>query len=401
MMLTKSNVYRKTKLLGVTKQLREAVIVEAVRTPIGKRNGSLSHIRPDDLLALVLAEVIERGGIKKADVEDVIAGCVTQANEQAADIARVATLIAGFPKEVPGVTIDRQCGSSEQAIHFAAQAVLSGDMDCVIACGVESMSRVPMFSQFQGRVESEQLLNKYEIIHQGLAAERIAEEWQFSRQQLDEFAYQSHQKALHAQKNLYFQREIMPIEIEKEGNRLLMFNDEGPREDSTVEKLNSLKAPFLDGGKVTAGNASQISDGAAAILIMSKEKAEKLGVKARFKIVARAVVGSDPTLMLTGPISATKKVLGKANLHVSDIDLFEVNEAFASVPLAWAKELNIDTSKLNVNGGAIALGHPLGASGVRVMTTLLHELERRKKRYGLQTICEGYGMANATIIERL
>lgn len=376
-------------------------MIEAVRTPIGRRNGALSQYRPDEMLALVLNEVVTRAGINKSEVEDVIAGCVTQAGEQSADIARISSLIAGFPKEVPGVTIDRQCGSSEQAIHFAAQAVLSGDMDCVIACGVESMSRVPMFSQFQGRHESEKLLSKYEIIHQGLSAERIAEKWSLSRHELDEFAFLSHQKALHAQKKGYFKREIMPVEIEKEGEIIIFSDDEGPRVDTTVERLGTLKTPFLEGGYISAGNASQISDGAAAVLIMSKEKAVQLGLKPRFKIVARAVVGSDPTLMLTGPISATKKALAKANLTLEDIDLFEVNEAFASVPLAWAKELNVDLNKLNVNGGAIALGHPLGATGTRVMTTMLHELERSGKRYGLQAICEGYGMANATIVERI
>lgn len=377
------------------------MIIEAVRTPIGRRNGSLSQYRPDEMLALVLNEVVTRAGINKSEVEDVIAGCVTQSGEQSADIARISALIAGFPKEVPGVTIDRQCGSSEQAIHFAAQAVLSGDMDCVIACGVESMSRVPMFSQFQGRSESEKLLSKYEIIHQGLSAERIAEKWSLSRHELDEFAFLSHQKALNAQKEGYFKREIMPIEIEKEGEIIIFADDEGPRVDTTVERLGTLKTPFLEGGNISAGNASQISDGAAAVLIMSKEKAEQLGLKPRFKILARAVVGSDPTLMLTGPISATKKALTKANLTLEDIDLFEVNEAFASVPLAWAKELNVDLTKLNVNGGAIALGHPLGATGARVMTSMLHELERSGKRYGLQAICEGYGMANATIVERI
>ncbi|RXI98681.1 thiolase family protein [Anaerobacillus alkaliphilus] len=381
--------------------MREAVIVEAVRTPIGKRNGSLSGIRPDEMLALVLAAVVQRAGIEKREVDDVIAGCVTQASEQSADIARVASLIAGFPQEVPGVTIDRQCGSSEQAIHFAAQAILSGDMDCVIACGVESMSRVPMFSQFQGRTESEKLQSKYEIIHQGLSAERIADKWGLSRQELDEFALKSHEKALSAIEKGYFQREIMPVIANRDGQEILLESDEGPRSDTTIERLSNLKTPFREEGKISAGNASQISDGAAAVLIMSREKAEQLGVKPRFRILARAVVGTDPTLMLTGPISATQKVLEKANLTLADIDLFEVNEAFASVPLAWAKELAIDLTKLNVNGGAIALGHPLGATGARVMTTLLHELERQQKRYGLQAICEGYGMANATIIERI
>lgn len=379
--------------------VREAVIVEAVRTPIGRRNGILSSIRPDEMLSLVLNEVVKRAGISKKEVDDVICGCVTQCSEQAANIARIAALIAGFPKEVPGVTIDRQCGSSEQAIHFAAQAILSGDMDVVIASGIESMSRVPMFSQFQGRKESKRLSDQYEMVHQGLSAERIAEKWKLSRQQLDEFALSSHKKAIRAREK--FKQEIMPLDIEVYGEKYRVSEDEGPRDNTSLAKLSSLKTPFLENGRITAGNASQISDGAAAILIMSKEKALQLGVKGRFRILARTVVGSDPTLMLTGPIFATKKVLQKARLALKDIDLFEINEAFASVPLVCEKELGINRDKINVNGGAIALGHPLGATGARMMTTLCHELERSGLRYGLTAICEGYGMANATIIERI
>jgi acetyl-CoA acetyltransferase family protein len=298
---------------------------------------------------------------------------------------------------VPGVTLDRQCGSSQQAVHFASQAIMSGDMDVVIACGVESMSRVPMFSNLQGAGHSPLLTNRYEIIHQGLSAEKIAEKWNFSREELDEFALGSHEKAIRAAREGRFNREIMKVETEKG----ILDADEGPRKDTSMEKLASLEPPFLKNGKITAGNASQISDGAAAILLMSRKKAEELGIKPRFRIIARAVVGSDPTLMLTGPVPATEKALKKAGLALSDIDLFEVNEAFASVVLHWLKETGANPEKLNVNGGAIALGHPLGASGARVMTTLIHELERQEKRYGLQAICEGFGMANATIIERL
>lgn len=382
--------------------VREAVIVEAVRTPIGRRGGVLSQTRPDELAAVVLREVVNRSGISAEQVEDVILGCVSQVSEQAGDIARVAALIAGFPIEVPGTTIDRQCGSSQQAVHFAAQAILSGDMDVVIAGGVESMSRVPMGSTSQGAKRSEKLTSRFELINQGLSAERIAQKWGFSRSQLDEYAAESHLRALRAQEEGRFEREIMPLTVTlPDGSRGRVFQDEGPRKGSTVEKLGTLRPSFQEDGRIHAGNASQISDGAAAILLMSREKAESLGVRPRARIVARSVVGSDPTLMLTGPIAATEKVLRKAGLTLADMDLYEVNEAFAPVPLCWMTELDADPGKLNPNGGAIALGHPLGASGARVMVTLLHELERTGKRYGLQAICEGLGMANATIIERL
>ncbi|HHY60059.1 MAG TPA: thiolase family protein [Clostridia bacterium] len=382
--------------------MREAVIVEAVRTPIGRRNGALSGIRPEDLAALVLKEVVRRAGIEPHLVEDVIMGCVTQAGEQGFCLGRVAALIADFPVQVPGVAIDRQCGSSQQAIHFAAQAILSGDMDVVIAAGVEHMTRVPMGSNFQGANYSEALTSRYEIIHQGLSAERIAQKWGFSRRQLEEFALESHRRAIRAQDEGRFDREIMPIEVTlPDGTRTLFKQDEGPRRDTSLEKLGSLKPAFMEGGVITAGVSSQISDGAAAVLLMSRERAEKLGVKPRARIIGRVVVGSDPTLMLTGPIPATEKVLQRTGLRLEDIDIFEVNEAFAPVVLAWLAETGADPAKVNPNGGAIALGHPLGASGARLMTTMLHELERTGGRYGLQTMCEGYGMANATIIERL
>lgn len=382
--------------------MKEAVIIEGVRTPVGKRNGLLSGIRAEELAALPLAEVVKRAGIEPGLVEDVIYGCVTQVGEQASDIARQAALIAGFPIEVPGTTIDRQCGSSQQAVHFAAQAIISGDMDVVIAGGVESMSRVPMFSNMQGVTYSETLTSRYEMINQGLSAERIAEKWYMTKDELDEFSLNSHQKAIQAQDEGRFAKEIMPVEVTlPDGTKTIVTKDEGPRKDTSMEKLAGLKPSFKENGFITAGNSSQISDGAAAILIMSREKAEQLGLKPRFRIVARTVVGSDPTLMLTGVIPATEKVLKKAGLTIQEIDIFEVNEAFASVPLAWLKDTGADAKKLNPNAGAIALGHPLGASGARLMLTMMSELERTGGRYGLQTMCEGYGMANATIIERL
>ncbi|MCM3669144.1 thiolase family protein [Mesobacillus maritimus] len=383
--------------------MREVVIVEAVRTPVGRRNGLLRDIRPDVLAAEVLKELVRRTGIEAGLVDDVILGCVSQAGEQAGDIARVAALTAGFPIEVPGTTVDRQCGSSQQAVHFAAQAILSGDMDIVIAGGVESMSRVPMGSNY-GNAEpfSPQLRESYEMIHQGLSAERIAEAYGFTREELDEFSTESHRRALKAQAEGFFEKEIMPLEVTLEnGEKVVIKDDSGPREGTTVEVLANLKTVFKEDGVIHAGNSSQISDGAGALLLMSREKAEELGLKPRFRVLTRVVVGSDPTMMLTGPIPATKKVLEKAGLTVDDIDVFEVNEAFASVPLAWLKEIGANPEKLNPNGGAIALGHPLGASGARLMCTMMSELERSGGRYGLQTMCEGHGMANATIIERI
>ena len=382
--------------------MREAVIVEAVRTPVGRRNGLLSGVRAEDLAAKPLEEVVKRAGISSDLIEDVIYGCVSQVGEQAFDIARQAALIAGYPIHVPGTTIDRQCGSSQQAVHFAAQAIISGDMDVVVAGGIENMSRVPMGSNMQGVALSEALTSKYEIINQGLSAGRIADKWGFSRQQMDAFSLESHEKAITARKEGRFEKEIMPLDITlPDGTKTVMKDDEGPRENTSLEKLGGLQSPFKEDGNVTAGNASQISDGAVALLIMSREKAEALGLKPKFRVIARTVVGSDPTLMLTGPIPATEKVLKKASLSIKDIDIFEVNEAFASVPLAWLHETGADPEKLNPNGGAIALGHPLGASGGRLMTTMMYELERTGGRYGLQTMCEGHGMANATIIERL
>ena len=384
--------------------MSDAVIVEAVRTAIGRRNGRLSPVRPDDLLALTLAEVVKRAGVDPAQVDDVVVGCVTQTGEQGMNIGRAAVLIAGFPIEVPGTTINRFCGSGQQAVNFAAQGVLSGAQDVVIGAGVESMSRVPMGSDAFGPGEgpvSPKLTDLFEIIPQGNSAEMIAKKWGFSRAQLDEFAYQSHAKAGQAIQDGRFRREILPIDVKSNGTSDRFETDEGVRIPPSREKMAQLKPSFQEDGVVTAGNSSQISDGASAVLVMSAEKAKSLGLKPRARIVAQAIVGSEPTIMLTGPIPATQKVLKKAGLQLKDIDLFEVNEAFAPVVLAWQHETGADMEKVNYHGGAIALAHPLGASGARLITTMLHELERQDARYGLSTMCIGYGMGIATIIERL
>jgi acetyl-CoA acetyltransferase family protein len=384
--------------------MTEAVIVDAVRTAIGRRSGKLSPVRPDDLLALTLRELVTRAGVDPALVDDVIAGCVTQTGEQGMNIARAAALIAGFPIEVPGTTVNRFCGSGQQAVNFAAQGVLSGAQDIVIGAGVENMSRVPMGSDAFGPGEgpvSPKLTDLFEIIPQGNSAEMIAKKWGFSRVQLDEFAFQSHVKAGQAIQEGRFTREIFPVQVKQNGSSYEFAVDEGVRIPPSREKMAQLKPSFQEDGVVTAGNSSQISDGAAALLIMTKQKAKELGLKPRARIVAQAIVGSEPTIMLTGPIPATQKVLKKAGLQLKDIDLFEVNEAFAPVVLAWQHETGADIEKVNYNGGAIALGHPLGASGARLITTLLHELERQDARYGLSTMCIGYGMGIATIIEKL
>lgn len=382
--------------------MREVVIIEGVRTAVARRKGSLSHTRADDLAAMVLDKLVNKAGVDKSLIEDVILGCVSQVSEQGGNIARTAALIAGFPSYVPGVTIDRQCGSSQQAVHFAAQAIASGDMEIVIAGGVESMTRVPMFSNMGDYKPSPKLTKSYEIINQGLSAERIAEKWDLSREELDAFSMQSHERAQRAIQSGHFEKEIVSLEIEQEDGSLKTFSvDEGPRPGTTMEVLAGLKTVFDPNGRITAGNASQMSDGASAVLLMSREKADELGLKPRARIVARTVIGSDPTLMLTGPIAATQKVLAKAKMTIEDMDSYEVNEAFAPVPLAWLKEIGADPEKLNPNGGAIALGHPLGATGTKLLVSLLHELDRTNGRYGLLSICEGMGMANATIIERL
>ncbi|MFZ5652751.1 MAG: thiolase family protein [Bacillota bacterium] len=382
--------------------MREAVIVEAVRTPIGRKKGSLANTRPDDLAAMALKEVVKRAGIEPGMVEDVIMGCVSQVGEQAFCVGRQAVLLAGFPTHVPSVTIDRQCGSSQQSVHFAAQAVMVGDMDIVIAAGVECMTRVPMGSSLAGASFNLRMVEKYGLFSQGISAELIAEKWGLSREALDQFSLDSHSKAAAAREAGFFKKEIMPVEITlPDGSTGVFGEDEGIRPGTTMEALAGLKPAFKADGKITAGNSSQISDGAAAVLIMSMEKAQELGLRPRARIAARTVIGDDPVLMLSAPIPATRMALKKAGLSISDIDVYEVNEAFAPVPLAWLHDLEADPARLNPQGGAIALGHPLGGSGARIMATMLHYLERTGKRYGLQTMCEGFGMANATIIERL
>lgn len=383
------------------KDMREVVIVEAVRTPVGKRNGVFRDKHPVHLAAVVLDEVVRRAGIEKQLIEDIVMGCVTPIGEQGYNIGRLAALEAGFPVEVPAVQINRMCGSGQQAIHFAAQEIKSGDMEMTIAAGVESMTKVPILSDGNERTIPASLHEKYEFVHQGISAELIAEKYGLTREQLDEYAYESHQRALRAQAEGRFTEEMVPINgLDKDGNDIIVTADEGPRQDTSLEALAALKPVFKQNGKITAGNASQMSDGAAAVLLMERQTALRLGLKPKAKIVAQTVVGSDPTYMLDGVIPATKKVLQKANLTIDDIDLVEINEAFASVVLAWQKEIGAPLSKVNVNGGAIALGHPLGATGVKLMTSLVHELERRKGRYGLLTICIGHGMATATIVER-
>jgi acetyl-CoA acetyltransferase family protein len=390
--------------------MSEALIVEAVRTPVGKRNGVLSKVRPDDLLAIAVREVVERAKVDPAMVEDVIAGCVTQVGEQSMNVAREAALIAGLPKEVPGTTVERYCGSGQQAVNFAAQAVKSGAMDIVIGSGVESMSRLPMgsdalagpdpFGDSVGPI-SPKLADLYEIIPQGLSANRLALKYGIDREAQDRFSLHSHEKAIAAIDEGRFKSEIVGVEVKANGNSAVIDTDEGPRRGSTYEKIASLPPAFEPEGMITAGNSSQISDGAAAVLVMSEAKVKELGLTPRARIVATAAVGTDPTIMLEGPIPATAKVLQKAGMKLDDIDLFEVNEAFATVVLAWLKETGADPEKLNYNGGAIALGHPLGCSGAKLITTCLNELERQKARFGLITMCIGHGMGTGTIIERL
>ncbi len=385
---------------------REAVIVEAVRTAVGRRGGRLKDWHPVDLLAQTLTALVQRTGIDPGRVEDVIVGCVSQVGEQSLNVGRNAVLAAGFPETVPGTTVDRQCGSSQQAIHFAAQGVLSGAYDVVIAGGVESMTRVPMGSSSQGPGApfGSQMLRRYDnrLVHQGISADLIAQKWELSRSELDEFSLESHRRAAQATAERRFKSQIVPVPVKNEDGSTSMFEqDEGIRSDTSLEKLASLKPAFKPDGLITAGNSSQISDGAAAVLIMERSTAERLGLKPRARFVSFSLAGDNPILMLTAPIPATFKVLERAGLTLEQMDLVEINEAFASVVLAWQRETGADWQRVNVNGGAVAVGHPLGASGARLTTVLLHELERRGGRYGLQTMCEGGGMANGTIIERI
>jgi acetyl-CoA acyltransferase len=394
-----------------------AVIVDAVRTPGGKRNGKLSGWHPADLAAETLNALVQRNDLDPALVEDVIMGCVMQAGAQSVNVARNAVLAAGWPEEVPATTIDRQCGSSQQASHFAAQAVMSGAHDIVVAAGVEVMSQVPMGASigdgkfgfpFGPRVGA-RYADVGGLVPQGISAELIADKWGLTREQLDAFSAESQRRAAQATAEGRFENEIVPVRSlhrDKETGAVtesdeMVTADEGIREGTTVESLANLKPAFKPDGKVTAGNSSQITDGASAALIMSEDKARELGLTPRARFHTFALAGVDPVMMLTGPIPSTAKVLAKSGLGLDDIDLFEVNEAFAPVVLAWQLETGSDLAKTNVNGGAIALGHPLGASGTKLLATLLNELERTGGRYGLQTMCEGGGMANATIIERL
>jgi acetyl-CoA acyltransferase len=392
-----------------------AVIVDAVRSAGGKRNGKLSGWHPTDLASEVLKALVARNDLDPALIDDVIMGCVMQVGNQGVNIGRNAVLGAGFPETVPGTTIDRQCGSSQQSVHFAAQGVMAGAYDIVIAAGVEVMSTTPMGSSMTpGSIPfGPSVFARYAaqggLVPQGISAELIADKWGLSREDLDAFGAQSQQRAAVARDEGRFDNEIVPLKgklWDREKNEVVELDeivkaDEGIRDGTTAETLANLKPAFKPDGKVTAGNSSQITDGASAVLIMSEEKASALGLKPRARLVSFALAGADPIMMLTAPIPATAKALDKAGLKMDDIDLTEINEAFASVVLAWEKEHHPDMSKVNVNGGAIALGHPLGCSGAKLMATLVNELERTGGRYGLQTMCEGGGMANATIIERL
>ncbi|MGD9765756.1 MAG: acetyl-CoA C-acyltransferase [Candidatus Binatia bacterium] len=395
--------------------MREAVIVDAVRTPLGrgKDTGALHGWHAVDLASETLRALIDRTGVDPGEIEDVIMGCVSQVGEQGLNIARNAALATGFPESVVGTTVDRQCGSSQQALHFAAQGVMAGAYDAVIAAGVESMSRVPMGTSIAagGRPFGPRMLDRYArenlygaggLVPQGLSAEIIAERWQLSRAALDAFALGSHQKAARAARSGWFANEIIPIHVARgDGTREAVAADEGVRPDTTPQKLAALQPAFKPGGVITAGNSSQITDGAAAVLVMSREKARALGLRPRARFHAFALGGVDPVIMLTGIIPATERILARAQLRLGEIDAIEVNEAFAPVVLAWAAHFDADLENVNQCGGAIALGHPLGGSGARLMTTLVNVLERTGGRYGLQTMCEGGGMANATIIERL
>jgi acetyl-CoA acyltransferase len=388
--------------------MQDAVIVDAVRTPGGRRNGKLSTWHPAALAGHVLKALVERNGLDPAKVDDVVMGCVMQVGPQALNIARNAVLAAGWPESVPATTVDRQCGSSQQAMHFAAQGVMSGAYDIAIAAGVEVMSKVPMGASvvkgmdFPFPKEMQERYADTGLPPQGIGADMIADKWGFSREDLDAYGAMSQQRAEKATADGRFQNEIVPVPTTMEdGTEVVMTADEGIRPGTTAETLKGLKPAFKEDGKITAGNSSQICDGASAVLIMSAAKAKELGLRPRARFHSFAVAGADPVTMLTGPIPATEKILARSGLKIEDIDLFEVNEAFASVVLAWQKECGADMEKVNVNGGAIALGHPLGGSGTKLMATLLNELERTGGKYGLQVMCEGGGMANATLIERL
>jgi acetyl-CoA acyltransferase len=379
--------------------MRDAVIVEAVRTPVGRRNGGLSGVHPADLSAHVLNSLVDRVGLGPALVDDVVWGCVSQVGEQTFDIARTALLAAGWPETVTGVTVDRQCGSSQQAVHFAAAGLIAGQYDVVVAGGVESMSRVPMGSSVgDASPYPESFTQRFGVPNQGIGAELIAERWRLTRRRLDEYSVESHEKAAAARAEGRFDGQIAPVTMP---DGTVVSADEGIRE-STVEKLSSLRTVFRpEGGVITAGNSSQISDGSAALLMTTSEKARELGLRPIARVHTAVLAGADPVMMLTAPIPATQKALQKSGLALDEIGAFEVNEAFAPVPLAWLADLGADPKALNPNGGAIALGHPLGGSGARLMTTLVHHMRANGIRYGLQTMCEGGGQANATVLELL
>ncbi|HEX4881356.1 MAG TPA: acetyl-CoA C-acyltransferase [Porticoccaceae bacterium] len=390
--------------------MADAFIVGALRTATGRNRGRLSKIHPVDLGAMLVDGLLEQVGIDPLAVDDLVLGCVSQYGAQTGNVARNVALASKLGEVVPGTTVDRQCGSAQQAIHFAAQAVMSGTQDVVIAGGVESMSQVPMFSAVddaaekgRGKPKSDRLEERYPGVEfsQFMGAELLAKKYEITREQLDEFGFQSHMKATAATESGKFRQEILPLELVTEDGRVIVHDaDEGIRPNASLDAMKTLE-PLAPGGVITAGSASQISDGAAAVMLANGDAVKRLGLKPRARIHTLAVVGSDPVIMLEGPIPATRKALERAGLTIDDIDLYEVNEAFGSVPLAWAKAVGADPAKLNVNGGAQANGHPLGCTGAKLMTTLLNELERRKGRYGLLAICEGGGTANATIIERL
>lgn len=388
--------------------MTEAVIVEALRTPVGRRGGPLGRVHPVDLSASVLEAIAGRTGIDPALVDDVVWGCVSQVGEQSLNVARYGVLAAGWPETVPATTVDRQCGSSQQAVAFAAAGIIAGHYDVVVAGGVESMTRVPMFSNLEngpGHPHSPRIRERYGdlLVPQGIGAEMIAERWGLSRERLDGIAVRSHERAAAAIADGRLAGQLVPVTVAGEdgGPGTVVDTDTGVRPDTSLEVLATLKTPFREDGRITAGSSSQISDGSAALLMMSAEKAKQLGLRPIARFLASAVVGVDPITMLTGPIPATRKVLDRAGLTVDDIGVFEVNEAFASVVGAWEDEIGADPALLNPDGGAIAIGHPLGASGARVMTTMVHHMRRNGIRYGLQAICEGGGMANATILELL
>ena len=381
--------------------MRNAFIVDGLRTPIGKRGGSLKGTHAIDLLGLVIENLVSRNSIDAVDIDDVIAGCVSQLGEQTGNVGRNAALAAGLPESVPGTTVDRQCGSSQQALHFAAQGIIAGSYDIAIACGVEMMSRVPMGSTFSyegpegvSTAFGPKMYDRYPgLVPQGLSAEMMAEKWDLNRDELDEIAYSSHQRALFASENGHLDNQILEISE-------TLVKDEGVRPETTKEILSQLDPAFKPDGVITAGNSSQISDGAAALLVVSEEAINKYNLEPMVKINSMSVVGTDPVLMLSGPIPATNKALEHSKLNPEDMDLVEINEAFSSVVGAWRKEFpGISYENVNANGGSIAIGHPLGATGARLMTNLIHEMKRNKLKYGLQAICEGGGTANATIVE--